>query len=219
MFRNWGFLLTEIWFLLLLAALLGLFVGWLIWGRIVGSLKSDLANCQKLNEAKDIENARLKSNAIDADKQIAKADARTRKAQLAAQKAEEDALKAKTVLKNKEAKKVSEFDRAAAVKAIAGQPKSKQGDYKPSYDANIKRERPKGLDQARGGKPDDLKRIKGIGPKLEKLCFSLGFFHFDQIAAWTNSELAWVDDNLDGFKGRADRDQWIAQAKRLAKSG
>jgi hypothetical protein len=48
-----------------------------------------------------------------------------------------------------------------------------------------KMDRPKGLDKARGGKPDDLQRISGIGPKNESILHTLGFFHFDQIAAWT----------------------------------
>ncbi|MCA0207384.1 NADH-quinone oxidoreductase subunit E [Pararhodobacter sp.] len=76
--------------------------------------------------------------------------------------------------------------------------------------------RPEALQAARGGKADDLKRIKGIGPKLEVLCNRLGFYHFDQIAAWTPQEIAWVDQNLEGFKGRVTRDQWVAQAKLLA---
>ena len=61
--------------------------------------------------------------------------------------------------------------------------------------------------------------IKGIGPKLEELCNSLGFYHFDQIAAWSAQEVAWVDANLEGFKGRVSRDQWVAQAKILASGG
>ena len=76
--------------------------------------------------------------------------------------------------------------------------------------------KPVGLDAARDGTPDDLKRIKGVGPKLEKLLHSLGFFHFDQVGAWTSSEIAWVDDNLEGFKGRVTRDEWVKQAKVLA---
>ena len=76
--------------------------------------------------------------------------------------------------------------------------------------------RPKALKAARAGGADDLKMIKGVGPKLEKLLNSLGFFHFDQVAAWTAAELAWVDENLEGFKGRASRDQWVAQARQLA---
>ena len=75
--------------------------------------------------------------------------------------------------------------------------------------------KPEGLTEARGGKPDDLKRIKGVGPKLEKLLHRLGFFHFDQVAAWTEDEIAWVDDNLEGFKGRVTRDEWVAQARQF----
>ena len=76
--------------------------------------------------------------------------------------------------------------------------------------------KPTGLSEARDGKADDLKKIKGVGPKLEELLHSLGFFHFDQIANWTADEIAWVDDNLEGFKGRVTRDEWVAQAKVLA---
>ncbi len=79
--------------------------------------------------------------------------------------------------------------------------------------------RPATLDTAREGGPDDLKRIKGIGPKLEALLHSLGFLHYDQIAAWTESELTWVDSNLEGFRGRASRDDWVGQAKVLAAEG
>jgi NADH-quinone oxidoreductase subunit E len=79
--------------------------------------------------------------------------------------------------------------------------------------------KPEGLAAARGGKADDLKQIKGIGPKLEILCNSLGFYHFDQIANWTEAEVAWVDENLEGFKGRVTRDTWVEQAKILAAGG
>jgi NADH-quinone oxidoreductase subunit E len=79
--------------------------------------------------------------------------------------------------------------------------------------------KPEGLATAREGKADNLKEIKGIGPKLEALCHRLGFFHFDQIAGWTPAEIAWVDDNLEGFKGRVTRDNWVAQAKVLAAGG
>ncbi|KMK67065.1 hypothetical protein [Puniceibacterium sp. IMCC21224] len=76
--------------------------------------------------------------------------------------------------------------------------------------------RPTTLEGPRGGTADDLKRIKGIGPKLEQLCNRLGFYHFDQIAGWSAAEVAWVDQNLEGFKGRVTRDTWVAQAKLLA---
>jgi len=77
--------------------------------------------------------------------------------------------------------------------------------------------KPSGIDGPRGGVADDLKRINGVGGQLEKLLHSMGFYHFDQIANWTEDEVTWVDDNLEGFKGRVTRDEWIAQAKNLAK--
>ncbi|WP_417523818.1 NADH-quinone oxidoreductase subunit E [Marinovum sp.] len=80
-------------------------------------------------------------------------------------------------------------------------------------------QRPQALDGPRDGKPDDLKKIKGIGPKLEKMCHRLGFYHFDQIAGWSEEEVAWVDHNLEGFKGRVTRDDWMSQAKVLAEGG
>jgi NADH-quinone oxidoreductase subunit E len=79
--------------------------------------------------------------------------------------------------------------------------------------------KPATLDAPRGGTPDDLKRIKGVGPTLEAACHDLGFYHFDQIAAWTPEEVAWVDQNLEGFKGRVTRDGWVSQAKVLASGG
>lgn len=79
--------------------------------------------------------------------------------------------------------------------------------------------KPAGLDGPRGGTADNLKEIKGVGPKLESLLHSMGFYHFDQIANWTADEVAWVDANLEGFKGRVSRDNWIDQAKILASGG
>jgi predicted flap endonuclease-1-like 5' DNA nuclease len=72
------------------------------------------------------------------------------------------------------------------------------------------------LQAPRDGQADNLKEIKGIGPKLEAVCHSVGVFHFDQIAAWTAEEVAWVDQNLKGFKGRVSRDNWVEQARQLA---
>jgi NADH-quinone oxidoreductase subunit E len=72
------------------------------------------------------------------------------------------------------------------------------------------------LKAARKGGPDDLKLIWGVGPKMEKLMQSMGFYHFDQVAGWSDENLRWVDRRLEGFKGRARRDDWIGQAKKLA---
>jgi len=125
MFRNWGFLLVEIWLLVALAAVFGLLCGWLIWGR----------------------GARLMMPAL-------------------------------------------------------------------SLGSGPTPSKPALLDDPRGV-ADDLKAINGIGPALADLCHSMGIWHFAQIAAWTPAEVAWVDANLPGFKGRVSRDDWVGQAKKL----
>ncbi len=67
------------------------------------------------------------------------------------------------------------------------------------------------------GEPDDLRKIKGIGPKLNTLLGELGISRYDQIAAWTPADVAEVDPYLGTFKGRIARDAWVEQAGFLAK--
>ena len=67
------------------------------------------------------------------------------------------------------------------------------------------------------GDPDNLRLIKGVGPKLNALLTDLGITRYDQIAAWKEAEIAEVDKHLGNFSGRIQRDAWIDQAKFLAK--
>ncbi|WP_333712820.1 50S ribosomal protein L21 [Yoonia sp.] len=67
---------------------------------------------------------------------------------------------------------------------------------------------------AAGG--DDLKQLSGVGPALEKKLHDAGVTTFAQIAAWTEADVAAMDEKLS-FKGRIEREGWIAQAAELAK--
>ncbi|WP_432255948.1 hypothetical protein [Limimaricola sp. AA108-03] len=78
------------------------------------------------------------------------------------------------------------------------------------------REKPELLD-APQGQPDDLKQLRGVGPRLEEQLNRLGVWHLRQIASWGEGEAAWIDDHLEGFKGRIQRDDWIGQARELTK--
>ncbi len=105
--------------------------------------------------------------------------------------------------------------KTAAPKAkAAAKPKAAP---KSDEKATVAAKKPRTMKAPRKAGADDLKMIKGVGPKLEKLLNTLGFYHFDQIAKWSAEELSWVDDNLEGFKGRASRDEWVSQASTLAK--
>ena len=67
------------------------------------------------------------------------------------------------------------------------------------------------------GDADDLKRIKGIGPTLESTLNEIGIFYFDQIAAWDENEVAWIDNQID-FPGRVTRENWVNQARTFSRS-
>ena len=183
MFEEWGFLLTEIWVLLALAALVGLIAGWIIWGRRaevtvdtseVDRLRAQLDACQAKHADKD--------------------------ARIAAMQADIDTA-APAPVTAAVAAPATDFDGDGVVEGT---------------DEGVK---PRTLDAPLDGMADDLKKIKGIGAKMEALCNRLGFWHFDQIANWTDDEVAWVDAKLEGFKGRVTRDDWVAQAKLLAAGG
>ena len=135
----------------------------------------------------------------------------------------------------KTASKPTNKSKAAAAKKTSV-PKAKAANEKPGATSKAKptskpATTPTEATSARAGKKprtmkaprkagaDDLKMIKGVGPKMEKLLNSLGFFHFDQVAKWTADEVLWVDQNLEGFKGRVSRDNWVQQAGVLASGG
>lgn len=124
--------------------------------------------------------------------------------------------KAKSAAKPKAPAKAKAADKPAA-KVAAKAPKASGLDV--AMDRN--KERPTGepelLLAPRGGKADDLKLIVGVGPALEKLLNSVGVWHFDQIASWKAKDIAFVDGKMANFKGRITRDEWVKQARALAK--
>jgi len=73
---------------------------------------------------------------------------------------------------------------------------------------------PFALAEPRDGKPDDLKQINGIGPKLEARLHEAGVFHLDQLAALNKKAAAMLDERL-GLGGRVVREEWSKQAKAL----
>jgi predicted flap endonuclease-1-like 5' DNA nuclease len=66
------------------------------------------------------------------------------------------------------------------------------------------------------GEADDLRRIKGVGPKLVAILHGFGVTRYSQIAAWTDADIDAMDARLGTFAGRIRRDSWVEQAKLLA---
>ncbi|RVA16247.1 NADH-quinone oxidoreductase subunit E, partial [Mesorhizobium sp. M7D.F.Ca.US.004.03.1.1] len=101
---------------------------------------------------------------------------------------------------------------AAAFKA----PETKAPAAKAAKPSLEDKNRPAGIDKP--ALVDDLKLISGVGPKIEGVLHSLGIYTFAQVASWKKAEREWVDGYLS-FHGRIDRDDWVKQAKALAKGG
>lgn len=74
---------------------------------------------------------------------------------------------------------------------------------------------PRLFTSATHGKKDDLKRISGVGPKLERLLNKNGVYYFWQVSEWSKKDIDVVDARLQVFKGRISRDNWVSQAKTL----
>lgn len=116
---------------------------------------------------------------------------------------------------------------AANVKAAEGQTASATAESKLAVASDAKvtapakpslsdKNRPAGIEKP--ATPDDLKLISGVGPKIEATLNEIGIFTFAQVAGWKKAEREWVDGYLN-FRGRIERDDWVKQAKALAKGG
>ena len=122
-------------------------------------------------------------------------------------------------------KKVANKKADAAPKAKAAEAAKPKADDKPKAEAKPKAEpKAKAADESAAaifsapkGEADDLKKISGVGPVLEKKLHAFGVTQYAQIAAFSKDDIAKLDEALN-FKGRIERDDWIGQAKELAKA-
>jgi predicted flap endonuclease-1-like 5' DNA nuclease len=78
------------------------------------------------------------------------------------------------------------------------------------------RRKPAVLSSPRDGAPDDLTLVEGVSALQQSTLYSIGVYHFDQIAAWTPENVAWVDHYLR-LRGRIDEEDWVEQAASLAR--
>jgi predicted flap endonuclease-1-like 5' DNA nuclease len=143
------YLIGQIVFCLLLAAILGFIIGWYLRGRSFGKVKMESEN-------------------------------------------------------NLPPKSLSTEPAKTEVKTVPKKAAAKAGDRKKrSAKATIKK--------------DDLKKIHGIGPVLEKRLNRLGIERFDQIARFTDQDIIKVSSKIGAFPDRIERDDWVSQAKKLQK--
>lgn len=221
---DWGFLMSVL--VGVLVFLILAIVLWLLMSGDGASQGAAQAEATAAREAAERQAEADASAARDAAAQQAAAAEQAAADAAAAEQAAADQAAADAAAAERAAAEQAAADAAAAQAATdaaaaeaASAPVNEDFDGDGVLEGTEEGSRPKALEGARGGKADNLKEIKGVGPKMEKLLNSLGFYHFDQVASWSADEVAWVDANLQGFKGRVSRDEWVAQAQILATGG
>jgi predicted flap endonuclease-1-like 5' DNA nuclease len=231
-------------FYVVLAFLVGVLVGWFIWGRLRGeldSLRGDLDRTRGERDRLRADSDRLTGELNACGKTRADLERQLRDAQAstgggakaasqppaallstpAAAKSAPPAAKAAPAKPAAPAKAAA--TKSAAPKPAAAKPAASKAvasaassakSSAPPKPAAAKKAAPAAAKPA-AGKPDNLRRLIGIGPVNEKLLKAQGVTTFAQIAAWTAADIKRIEDVMN-FDGRIARERWIEQAKLLA---
>ncbi len=210
------YLITQTFVLLLIAALLGMLLGWYLTRISAASTKTSLLT--RLRNAEN-ESRKLKTelDAALATRTNCEAECKSLVDQLAAAKAELGSA-------TDNSEQVAELEAQLAECRVALEQASETAIA--ATEAAAEAADPVAADTGASGQPllagndeaaDNLQEIKGIGPKIAGILNDLGIRRFDQIAAWTPENIEWVNERLK-FKGRIERESWIPQAKALMKA-
>ncbi len=195
------YLFIQTWLWILGAGLFGLFIGWLIWRRKntpessnLEELERELRECRS-NYAKleAISKAREENKELSARTAI---EVPREQATQATQAAQADLIPAQLADDPVDETKNTQHKRNGEETLI-------DGNWKPVALSSP------------DGEADDLKRVKGIGPVIERKLNALGIYHFSQVGAFTEENIRWVNHHI-AFPGRIQREDWVAQAKKLA---
>ncbi len=119
--------------------------------------------------------------------------------------------KAAPEAKAKKAEKAGKDSAEKAAPAAAAEVESRAAEIKEK----LKKGEAAAIFEAPEGEADDLKKISGVGPVIEKKLHALGIRTFEQVANFSKDDIALVDAVLS-FKGRIERDDWVSQARKLA---
>jgi predicted flap endonuclease-1-like 5' DNA nuclease len=233
------YLITQTFILLLVAALLGVLLGWYLTRLSAASERASWQARQKLLEndaAKlraELDGARSAKNGLEAERQAMLTEIDELKAQVASGvEADMDQIEAlrselegcRDALARQAADTFVEVEEPVA-QAVGSLPAV--GEEIPSVNAaaaaaaarllgltSAPREVKAPPAEDAGQADDDLQQIKGIGPKIAGILKQLGIRRFEQIAEWTPDNVAKINDHLK-FKGRVERERWIPQAQAL----
>ncbi len=200
----------EILVMLLIAAILGFLIGWLL-------RKSKINVLEDYNTALEIKNNRLQAGFNELEGKLIDCQAERKKLEV-----EVERLKKLLSICNKNLDKHKESVIKKEIKPIKKTKKEVSDKPASKQDAALQRvkDKAKNIDFDRigvvdAGQKDNLQIIKGIGPFIEKKLNALGIYTFKQIANFNDDDKDKVNDAIEFFPGRIKRDDWVGQAIKL----
>ncbi|RWD64934.1 proton-conducting membrane transporter [Mesorhizobium sp.] len=213
-------------FYMFLAFVVGILVGWFIWGRLRGeldSLRGDLDRTRSERDRLRADNDRLKGELDACGRARGDLESRLRNAPAAKAGADKAATPAPAALISTPASATASAAAAKAAPAKPAAPKkpaaTKTAAAKPAAKAVAPKKaaaaKKAAAPKAAATKADNLRRLIGIGPVNERLLKGQGVTTYAQIAAWTDADVKRIEEVLN-FDGRIAREKWIEQAKLLA---
>lgn len=104
---------------------------------------------------------------------------------------------------------------AASARAVVAARRTAEAVVAEVAEVKVEAGRPLGLDAPRDGRKDELTHIIGVLPVIETALNQLGIYHFDQMGALTDENIAWIEGHL-GIPGRIGRELWREQARELS---
>jgi predicted flap endonuclease-1-like 5' DNA nuclease len=224
-------IITKIWLCLLIAAILGGIIGWLL-KTLFGSKCKKCEEYEGNLQARDKEIANLKASAGSASASASAENAKD-DAEIASLKKQISTLKSDLDVCHGRQETIEGELRAATLSsagagAVGGDSSGLQAEIdalklklsetenervyllgqvkKAEAGESIRREVP--MDQR-----DDLELINGVGPVLERMLYDMGVYFFKDIAGWDSAKIAEMDEKLPNFSGRIEREGWVESAK------
>jgi predicted flap endonuclease-1-like 5' DNA nuclease len=189
---------------LFIAFLIGLISGWLYWRKRLEELRTELTHTQTANIdlGQQVEEWRRKWEVTEAELKVGMQQLDTCRSQFRTCEIEKGQLRAE--LYEASEKLAGATDNAPS---DTGELATVKAAIASALGVRVK--------AATSEERDDLKRISGVGPFIEKKLNALGIYTFEQISQLDDELVAKVNAAIEFFPGRIARDNWVGQAQEL----
>lgn len=215
--------IVEIIIMLLGAAILGFLIAWFWRKDKIGELETYITTLEEKNNRLQTEFSKNEKALMDCQAEKKKAELDNQSVEKLLVECQGKLVVADVELAKKEIDiKDADTKKKETKKVLKKDKKTEKSISKQDIAIDRIKEKASNIDFKRIGtstedEKDDLKKIKGVGPFIEKKLNALGIYTFKQIANFTDEDKDIVNEAIEFFKGRIKRDDWVVQAKDFIK--